>query len=247
MGYARELADPWGLLLAASSAGVAWAIHLPVAATVGVGVVVLAARALVGGLTRGDEEPNTSTATKITVDPGTPEATWFTRATAAESDFDAIAGSLVAGPLAEQVSGMADGINETVRTLHRLAGRATMTGRATARVDSTTLERDERRLTKVRETADPDLHEELDRSLESVRAQLDVHRRLSSAHGKLLAQLESGALGLEGLVARVVELSTTADQFPEDDNDLITALADQLEGIRAGVAETEATTRRTVG
>ncbi len=247
MGYAKELADPWGLLLAASSAGVAWAIHLPVLATVGDGAVVLAARAGVAGWAKEDDPPELARAAGVEVDPNTPEHLWLDRARAAEADFDAVSGSIPAGPLAEQVAGMAGAVDETVRTLHRLAGRATMTGRALVRVDPQALDADEKRLTRSRRSADADLHPEIDRSLESVRAQRDVHRRLSSANDKLLAQLESGAIGLEGLVARVVELSATADAHPAPGTDLVRDLADQLEGIRRGVVETEETTRRAVG
>ncbi|MGQ0840496.1 hypothetical protein [Actinokineospora sp.] len=245
MGYAKELADPWGLLLAASSAGVAWAIHLPGVAAAGVGAAVLLARAGIAGWQRRNQEPAAGPA-PIEVDPGTQEARWLGRATAAEADFDAVAGSFARGPLADQIAGMREAVDETVGTLHRLAGRATMTGRALARVDPGVLAADERRLRTNRTDADPDLHEEIDRSLESVRAQRDVHRRLTGARDKLLAQLESGALGLEGLVVRVVELTTTADALPGANSDLVTDLTDQLEGIRRGVVETEETTRRTV-
>ncbi|PPK61735.1 hypothetical protein V5P93_000103 [Actinokineospora auranticolor] len=245
MSYARELADPWGLLLAASATGVAWAIHLPVAATLGVGVVVLAARAAVAGWSSRVEEVPEPRVIEIEAD--TPEAQWLLRAAGAQEDFASIAGSLAAGPLADQVNGMAGGIDDTVRGLNRLASRAVTTGRAIARLDPAALAADERRLLKARKQAGSGVRAELDRSLESVRSQLAVHERLTAAYERLMAQLESGTIGLEGLVVRVVELSATTADYPAVDGNLITDLTDQLEGIRAGVAETEETVRRTVG
>jgi len=65
----------------------------------------------------------------------------------------------------------------------------------------------------------------------------------------LLARMESGALGLERLVAQLAEilaLSETATS-PVEGAAQLEALADELEGLRSGLAETEQLSRRTLG
>ena len=80
----------------------------------------------------------------------------------------------------------------------------------------------------------------------TVQAQADGHARLSGARDKLLAQLQSGARGLDSLVARVAEL-TAATTDVAIDTGAVRELSDQLEGIRQGVLETEQATRKSLG
>jgi hypothetical protein len=65
-----------------------------------------------------------------------------------------------------------------------------------------------------------------------------------AARGSVLARLESGTLGLESLVARVVELSAMAAAGPTGETGAVDELSDQLEGIRQGLAETEEVSRQ---
>ncbi|EMD30031.1 hypothetical protein [Amycolatopsis azurea] len=246
MRFVRELAEPWGLLLAATSAGAAWAVQLPVVAALGVGVTVLAARAGVAAATRPKPAPELEERALPDVEPGSPEADWLRRAEAAADGFRSISGSLDAGPLADRVADMEPVVRETVDTLRRLAGRATATGKALKRVDVGAVSAEKARLRKELKTADDDIRGDLTQSLEAVQAQEDVHARLSNAQRKLLAQLRSGALGLDGLVARAAELSAaTGDSLL--DTTTIGELGEQLEGIRRGVVETEEATRRSLG
>ncbi|MBB5854268.1 hypothetical protein ACFQ05_13240 [Amycolatopsis umgeniensis] len=245
MRFVRELAEPWGLLLAATSAGAAWAVQLPVVAAIGVGVTVLAARAGVAAATRAKPAPEPEERALPDVEPGSPEADWLRRAEAAADGFESISGSLDTGPLAERVADMEPVVRETVDTLRRLAGRASATGKALARVDLGAVSAEKARLRKDLKTADDDIRGDLLQSIEALQAQEDVHARLSSAQRKLLAQLRSGALGLDGLVARAAELSAaTGDALV--DTTTIGELSEQLEGIRRGVVETEEATRRSL-
>ncbi|WP_340685955.1 hypothetical protein LCL61_06185 [Amycolatopsis coloradensis] len=246
MRFVRELAEPWGLLLAATSAGAAWAVQLPVLAALGVGVTVLAARAGVAAATRPKPLPENEERPLPDVEPGSPEADWLRRAEAAADGFRSISASLDTGPLAGRVADMEPVVRETVDTLHRLAARASATGKALARVDLGAVSAEKARLRKDLKTADDDIRGDLTQSLEAVQAQEDVHARLSSAQRKLLAQLRSGALGLDSLVARAAELSAaTGDSLL--DTTTIGELSEQLEGIRRGVVETEEATRRSLG
>ncbi|UUV28336.1 hypothetical protein NQK81_26425 [Amycolatopsis roodepoortensis] len=246
MRFVRELTEPWGLLLAATSAGAAWAVQLPVLAALGVGVTVLAARAGVAAATRPKPLPEPEERPLPDVEPGSPEADWLRRAEAAADGFGSISASLDTGPLADRVADMEPVVRETVDTLRRLAARASATGKALARVDLGAVSAEKARLRKDLKSADDDIRGDLIQSLEAVQAQEDVHARLSSAQRKLLAQLRSGALGLDGLVARAAELSAaTGDSLL--DTTTIGELSEQLEGIRRGVVETEEATRRSFG
>ena len=94
-------------------------------------------------------------------------------------------------------------------------------------------------------SASAELREEHRRSLRSVEEQLAVADRLTSARDTLLARLQSTALGLEGLVARTTEvlaLSASAGAGLADDG--IAGLAAELDGLRAGLAETEELSRQ---
>ncbi|MER7860457.1 hypothetical protein ABTX61_15250 [Amycolatopsis japonica] len=245
MRFVRELAEPWGLLLAATSAGAAWAVQLPTLAALGVGVTVLAARAGVAAATRPKPLPEPEELPLPDVEPGSPEAGWVRRAEAAADGFRSISASLDTGPLADRVAAMEPVVRETVDTLRRLAARTSATGKALARVDLGAVSAEKARLRKELKTADDDIRGDLTQSLESVQAQEDVHTRLSSAQRKLVAQLRSGALGLDGLVARAAELSAaTGDALL--DTTTIGELSEQLEGIRRGVVETEEATRRSL-
>ncbi|WP_037315583.1 hypothetical protein [Amycolatopsis orientalis] len=246
MRFVRELTEPWGLLLAATSAGAAWAVQLPVVAALGIGVTVLAARAGIAAATaRAEPESEPGERVPPDVEPGSPEADWLRRAEAAADGFRSISASLDTGPLADRVADMEPAVRGTVDTLRRLAGRTSATGKALARVDVAAVAAEKKRLRQELKTADDDIRGDLMQSLEAVQAQEDVHARLSSAQRKLLAQLRSGALGLDGLVARAAELSAaTGDALL--DTTAIGELGEQLEGIRRGVVETEEATRRSL-
>ncbi|MGV9359720.1 hypothetical protein [Amycolatopsis sp. NPDC003731] len=245
MKFARELAEPWGLLLAATSAGVAWAVQLPVVAALGVGVAVLAARAGVAVATR-EKEPPPREARVLDVTPGSAEESWLNRASAAAEGFASLSGSLESGPLADRVADMEPAVQETLSTLRRLAGRASATGQALSRVDLDAVRRERRRLEQSLTSAREEVRGDLEQALSAVQAQADVHARLSGARDKLLAQLQSGALGLDSLVARVAEL-TAATSDVTVDTGAVRELSDQLEGIRQGVLETEQATRKSLG
>jgi hypothetical protein len=245
MKFARELAEPWGLLLAATSAGVAWAVQLPVLVAILIGVAVLAARAGVASVGRA-QEPAPREARVLDVVSGSAEETWLRRAEGAAEGFASLSSSLDAGPLADRVSDMEPVVQETLATLRRLAGRASATGKALSRVDLDAVTRERRRLEQSIGSAREEVRGDLEQALAAVQAQADVHARLSGASDKLLAQLQSGALGLDSLVARVAEL-TAATTDVAVDTGAVRELSDQLEGIRQGVLETEQATRKSLG
>jgi hypothetical protein len=238
----QELTEPWGLLLGATAAGTAWAVGLPVAAAGAVGAVVWATKVVTAALER--RPAQLGRLTTLPVDARSAESVWLHRSDQAAAGFADLAGSMTAGPLAERVAMMQPEVAETVRALHRLAGQATAAGRALARIDTAALAADADRLRAARATASGDIAVQLDRSLASIRAQQEIHDRLVAARDGVLARLESGTLGLESLVARVIELSAMAVGGPAGELSAVDQLGDELEGIRQGLAETEEVSRQ---
>ena len=243
MALKEELTEPWGLILGATAAGTAWAVGLPVAAAGAVGAVVWATKAVTAALERRRpgrlERPRT-----LPVDARSAEGVWVQRSDQAAAAFAELAGSMSKGPLAERVAMMRPEVADTAQALHRLAGQATAAGRALARIDDAALAADADRLRAARATASGDIAVQLDRSLASVRAQQEIRDRLVAARDGVLARLESGTLGLESLVARVIELSAMAVSGPTDELGAVDQLGDELEGIRQGLAETEEVSRQ---
>jgi hypothetical protein len=239
----QELTEPWGLLLGATAAGTAWAVGLPAAAAGAVGAAVWATKAVTAALERRHPSQLGYRET-LPVDARSAEGVWVQRSDQAAAGFAELAGSMSTGPLAERVATMQPEVADTARALHRLAGQATAAGRALARIDDAALAADADRLRAARATASGDIAVQLDRSLASVHAQQEIHNRLVAARDGVLARLESGTLGLESLVARVVELSAMAVSGPAGELGAVDQLGDELEGIRQGLAETEEVSRQ---
>jgi hypothetical protein len=240
----EELTEPWGLILGATAAGTAWAVGLPVAAAGAVGAVVWATKAVTAVLEGRRRPAQLGRRRTLPVDARSAESVWLQRSDRAAAGFAELAGSMSAGPLAERVAMMQPEVADTARALHRLAGQATAAGRALARIDDAALAADAHRLQAARTTASGDIAVQLDRSLASVRAQQEIHHRLVAARDGVLARLESGTLGLESLVAQVIELSAMAASGPAGELGAVDQLGDELEGIRQGLAETEEVSRQ---
>ena len=130
--------------------------------------------------------------------------------------------------------------------VRRLAGQASSVGEALAHVDPDRLAREEARLSDdLARAPGDDVAAEIRRSLGSVRSQLEVRQRLEQAQAKLMARMESVVLGLESLVAKLVEVLTLVEaQSPVEGAQRIDELADELEGLRSGLQETEDLSRR---
>lgn len=243
MAFKDELVEPWGLLVGATAAGAAWAVHLPLLAAGGIGAAVLLTKAGLASMQRRRRQPPRREL-RLPVEAGAAEGLWLARAQRAAGTFSELAESMASGPLAERVELMRPQVDDTVRTLERLASQAGAAGRALSRIDDRFLAAEAKRLEQGRSGASGEIAAELDRSLASVRVQREVHGRLVAARGGVLARLESGTLGLESLVARVVELSAMAAAGPTGETGSVDQLSDELEGIRQGLAETEEVSRQ---
>jgi hypothetical protein len=119
--------------------------------------------------------------------------------------------------------------------------------RALQRVDASGLDEEVARLDQAaRYAPTPEMRDEMERSAAAVRDRQAVRDRLIGARQTLLARMQAVALGLEGLEARLAEvLAMTATTGGVDTTAAeIAELATELDGLRAGLAETEAISRK---
>ncbi|MER5647470.1 hypothetical protein [Streptosporangium sp. NPDC002524] len=237
---ADELRDPWGLLLGATAGGAAWAVSVHPAAAAFVGVVVWLSKAGVAVL---QDRGHHGHRDGLAVTPGSPEEYWLERAGSAAYGFGELSASMERGPLAERIALMRPRIDDSTATLRRLAGQASLTGAALARFDLGGLWNEQVRLARAREEAGQGLTQDIDRALASLASQRAVVERLSATRERVLARMESSAIGIEGLLARLVELSAVSANGPLEPVRVLDELADTLEGVRQGLHETEQITR----
>jgi hypothetical protein len=249
MGVADEVRDPWSYVTAGLAGGMAFAVGIFPPAALGIGVAVFGAKVITGALTRSGPKRRkrpSQRERRLPVLTRTPEAAWLGRAKQAQFTFEDIAHSAHDGPIAERVRSFGEQTDQSLATLERLAGQASAIRSAMARIDPRRLawERD-RLLNAATATDDPRLLAERERSLNSVQTQLDTYQRLSGTLTMLLARLESGTLGIEGLVARLAEVvALSAAVTSSDGTTQVDELAHELEGLRAGLVEAESVSQR---
>jgi len=250
MSLSDELRDPWGLVVAGVSGGMAWAVlggavgaaALPVG--VAVGAAVLGVKVVSGVLlSRGpDREPR---AELLRPARGTPADGWLRRAEAAVRSLDDLRGS--AGPAARStVASTVQEAREVLDALERLGSQAAAVDGALARVDGPGLDAEAAHLRELaRRPAPPGVQAEVARSAAAVADRIAVRDRLQAAQASVLARMQAVALGLEGLVARLAEvlaLAATTGHL-DDAAGSVAEVAGELEGLRAGLAEAEALSR----
>ena len=253
MSLRDEVRDPWSYLLAGLAGGLAFAVA-PAAAlaapvALGVGAAVFGAKVVAGAFATPHDKPKKRRDRRLPVVARTDEAAWLYRAERAQETFEDIARSAGDGPIADQVRTFGAQADESLASLQRLAGQASAVRLALARLDLRRLhyERD-RLLAAQRSSDDPRLRAERARSLAAVDSQLQAYSRLSAALTTLIARLEAGALGIEGLVARLAEVvaltETSAITFSGVTQ--VDELAAELEGLRAGLVEAEDVSSRAI-
>ena len=249
MALRDEARDPWTYILGAVAGGAAWAVGVPLLAAAGVGAAVLGVKAAIGSAL-GGRDGDAPARPDLPVADRSPERAWLDRAQRAVASFRDLARSVPEGLVSERTASIGEQAQHTLEGLRRLAGQATVTRNVGAHVDLDRLTAESRRVQASLDAAtDPDIREELERSLESVHEQMDIGARLHQSLATLLARMESGTLGLERLVAQLAEilaLSETATS-PVEGAAQLEALADELEGLRTGLAETEQLSRRALG
>ena len=249
MALSDETRDPWTYILGALAGGAAWAVGVPVLAAAGVGAAVFGVKAAIGSVL-GTGRRGRQGASPLPVADRSPEQRWLRRAQEAVASFRDLAASVPEGLVSERSRSIGEQSERTLEGLRRLGGQASVTRNVATRVDLDRLAQEGERLQRtVHVTTDFDIREELGKSLESIREQMDIGARLQQSLAMLLARMESGTLGLERLVAQLAEILALGETAtsPVEGAAQLEALADELEGLRAGLAETEQLSRRTLG
>lgn len=247
MSISDEVRDPWSYVVGGLAGGMAFAVGIFPPAAAAIGAAVLGVKVFTGAFTnRGQRRAARRREKRLPVITRTPEAAWLNRAEEAVDQFHDIAQSTTDGPIADQVRTFGMQTDESIATLQRLAGQASAVRLAIARIDPRRLQFERDRLTQEHGgIRDQGVRAERERSLKAVQTQLETYQRLAVTLTTLLAKLEAGALGIEGLVARLAEVVALATSTGLTGGETqVDALAEELEGLRAGLVETEGVTTR---
>jgi hypothetical protein len=250
-----QMTEPWGIVTAGLLGGLGGAVTAALApvAVIGLPVGLAIAGAVygvkvgIGVLTDRRGAPTPRPPDLPEPRRGGPAHTWLRRAQAAVSTLHAQTESPADPTLREQIGDVDDQAAAALADLARFAGQVTLIERTTAQIDVARLRREYGAIRDALQgLPHGPLREERNRALHAVEDQLEVAKRLDQARETLLAKMQSAVLGLEGLVARMAELlalhattegaSLTATRVAELSND--------LEGMRAGLAEADEISRR---
>lgn len=248
MGRLREeLADPWGLLVAGVLGGVAGV--LPGAGLLvgaGVAAAVYGVKVVAGAVLAG------SSAQPAPAPPprppyGTPAAIWLKRAEDAVRSLHDMARASTSSPTDVATTRAAEESVAVLDTLRGLGGQSFALDRALAQAASPGLDAEAASLAVAAEATPDDASAR--RSADAVADRIAVRDRLKAATRELDARMQSSALGLEGLVARVAEVRATASTVGRIDPsaDDLAALTAEVEGLRVGLRDVEQAARQALG
>jgi hypothetical protein len=240
----EELRDPWGPLVAGVVGGLSWAVGIPVAAAVGVGAAVYGVKLALGSVmgSSDTEEPSYPRPT-----PGSPAALWLRRAENAVRQLDDMARTQGTSPADLATTRAAEEADDVVASMRRLGGHVVTVGQALSRSDSPGLDEEAQRLRAWAERNPGD--DNAQRSAEAVADRVAVRDRLRRAQADLEGRLQSSALGLEGLVARVAEVRASSASLGDVDasGESLAALTTEIEGLRRGLSDVDDVARKALG
>jgi hypothetical protein len=237
MKLLSDAREPSGLLLSGVAAAAGLILGLPLPAAILVGISVMAVK-----VTAGLAIDRLASLPRIPLGPA--EVDWMQRADRAVSAFRQLARASRSEPIGQRCMVIGEQARATLQLLRRVAGQSSTVGRMLQGIDAPRLREEESRLSAELRTTELDsAKREIELSLSLVREQLAARRRLEQGRAALLARLQSGVLALEGLVTRlaeVVALGQTAGGM-DGAGDRVAELADELEGLRAGLSELDQT------
>lgn len=174
---------------------------------------------------------------------GSPAETWLRRAEKSARALHELRDARKSdGPIVDVYTDVASGADALVVDLRRVAGEVRTVEQAIARIPSPQLQQRRHSLAAT-DAGAPELAE-LD-------AQLATDSRLRASRDELLSRMQAGAVALDGLLARAAELDVTGGSATLPGKAELTTTAaelrDRLDGVRIGMAETEAATRKVMG
>ncbi len=259
MRVGQQYTEPWGIITALFLGGLGGAVTaalgpaalLGVPVGLGIAGIVYVAKVGVGALTERPTGPVVEPppgAVRLPAPPrGSPADGWLRRAQAAVQALHQQTESPPDPVLRGQVADVDDRAATIVADLRRVAGHVTLVDAAASRIDAVRLVGERQALDRSIHGLPPgELRDERERALRAVVEQLEIRQRLIATQDTLLARMQSTVLGLEGLVARLAELLTLAltSDNATGAGTRLGELTDNLEGMRAGLAETEELSRR---
>lgn len=233
MKLLRDAAEPFGLLLSGATAAAGLFLGLPLPAAILLGISVLVVKQTAGLVI-------TPLGSGSPVALGPAELDWMQRADRAVSAFRQLARSSRSEPIGQRCMVIGEQAHATLQLLRRIAGQASTVGRMLQGIDASRLNTEESRLsTELRSSELDSARREIELSLSLVREQVAARRRLEQGRAALVARLQSGVLALEGLVPRLAEVVALGQTAGGTDGavDRVAELADELEGLRAGLSE----------
>jgi hypothetical protein len=251
VGIREQLADPWGFVAGGLTGGMAGAVTAALAASfapaipvaLGVGAVVYGVKVGLGVLAERNAAPRSELPMPAK---GSPAEVWLRRAEKAVRTLHDLTVSPADAVTREQVGDVDDRAAETLGDLRRLAAQVAAVDSAARTIDVGRLRAEEQRIAADLHAAQhPELRAECERSLRSVTEQLQVYGRLLTARDTLIARMQATAIGLEGLIARLAEVLALAATAGGVDTTAqrIADLTSDLDGMQAGLRETEALSR----
>jgi hypothetical protein len=232
-----ELLDPWGPMLAGVLGGLSWAVGTPAVIAVGVGAAVYGVKAVIGSLTANggvDDEPAPPLPST-----GSPARIWIDRAAAAVAALQRMSPRTPSTPTDVASAHTAEEAGVVLQTMRRLGGQVVAITSALSHADAPGLDAECERLRQVAASYPDD--RSAAQSAEAVADRVAVRDRLRMAMAELDGRLQSSALRLEGLVARVAEVRAAASAVGQVDpsSDDLAALTHEVEGLRVGLADVE--------
>jgi hypothetical protein len=234
----EELRDPWGALVGGVAGGLAWAVGAAIPVAGAVALAVYGVKVALGAA-GGGGEPELPGVRRP--HPDSAAGLWLRRGESAVRDLGEMAretagGASPADDAAREAASEAEGILASMR---RLGSHVVTLAEALARSDAPHLDEEAARLRAAAERYPDDVSAR--RSADAVADRLAVRDRLRSALAELEGRLQSSALGLEGLVARVAEVRATAASVGTIDlsADSLAELTSEVEGLRQGLAAAE--------
>lgn len=242
-----ELLDPWGPLVGGVLGAVAVASGAPLLVGLGVGAAVYGAKALVGGLLGGSDETSADGPPPPLPALGTAARHWLDRAAAAVEALERMSPRTAITATDVASSHTAEEAHSVLVTMRRLGGQSVAITNALAHADAPGLDAESVRLRSVADNY-PDNRSAV-QSAQAVADRVAVRDRLRRAQGELDGRLQSSALSLEGLVARVAEVRAAAGAVGQLDpsGDDLDALTQEVEGLRIGLADVEQVAQRALG
>lgn len=240
-----ELTDPWGLVAAGFVGGLAVVgLSVPLAAGVGIGAAVYGVKVL-AGTAMGTSAPKK--ARPALPQPGTRSRFWIERAEIAVRSLWRMVPTDPTTPTDVAARHTASEAEAVLDSMRRLGGQAVAITTALSHADAPHLEREAFRLREMAET-NPDDQVAV-QSARAVAERLAVRDRLRRAEAEVEGRLQSSALGLEGLVAKVAEVRAAAAAVGQIDPsvDDLDALHQEVEGLRLGLVDVERVAERALG